>query len=83
MEKISVAVRFPPPKPTLTPTGASSTSTSGSGGGDLEWLIEDARVSLLHRRAPVPGVSFTFGTVLSHLHDSPLRPSLTTWLIRF
>ncbi|CAO2142023.1 unnamed protein product [Urochloa humidicola] len=67
MEKISVAVRFRPPQPTPTPAGAgagASSTTSGSGvGGDREWRIEDARVSLLHRGAPVPGASFTFDNV--------------------
>ncbi|CAN6353954.1 unnamed protein product [Urochloa humidicola] len=52
MEKISVAVRFRQPKPTPTPCG-----------GDYEWRIEDARVSLLHRGAPIPGASFTFDHV--------------------
>ncbi|CAN6358744.1 unnamed protein product [Urochloa humidicola] len=52
MEKISVAVRFRQPIPTPPPCG-----------GDYEWRIEDARVSLLHRGAPVPGASFTFDHV--------------------
>ncbi|CAN6326872.1 unnamed protein product [Urochloa humidicola] len=52
MEKISVAVRFRQPKPTPTPCG-----------GDYEWRIEDARVSLHHRGAPVTGASFTFDHV--------------------
>ncbi|CAN6372396.1 unnamed protein product [Urochloa humidicola] len=67
MEKISVAVRFRPPKPTPIPAGASSTSGSG---GDREWRIDDARVSLLHRGTPVPGASFTFDHVFDGTADN-------------
>ncbi|KAL6654793.1 hypothetical protein ACP70R_008258 [Stipagrostis hirtigluma subsp. patula] len=59
MEKISVAVRFRPPTP-----AAADPSSAGSGwGGDREWRIDDTRVSLLHRAAPVPGNSFAFDHV--------------------
>ncbi|KAL6842943.1 hypothetical protein ACP4OV_027256 [Aristida adscensionis] len=56
MEKISVAVRFRPPT-------AAAADHSSAGAGDREWRIDDTRVSLVHRAAPVPGSSFAFDHV--------------------
>jgi centromeric protein E len=62
MEKISVAVRFRPPKSPAYADADSSAFSGGGTGGNREWRIDDTRISLLHRAVPVPGTSFAFGT---------------------
>uniref|UniRef100_A0A0A9ER83 Kinesin-like protein n=1 Tax=Arundo donax TaxID=35708 RepID=A0A0A9ER83_ARUDO len=59
MEKISVAVRFRPPNP----SPAAAEPPSYPSGGDREWRMDDIRVSLFHRAAPVPAASFSFDHV--------------------
>ncbi|KAL5204130.1 hypothetical protein ABZP36_009001 [Zizania latifolia] len=60
MENISVAVRFRPP----AAAAADTSPYSGGGvGGDREWRVDDTRIALLHRAAPVPGASFAFDHV--------------------
>lgn len=63
MEKISVAVRFRPPKSSADPDVDSSSFSGGGAGGNREWRIDDTRISLLHRAVPVPGTSFAFDHV--------------------
>ncbi|KAF0895747.1 hypothetical protein E2562_014356 [Oryza meyeriana var. granulata] len=58
MEKISVAVRFRPPS-----ASSAAADPSPSSGGDREWRVDDTRITLLHRNAPVPGASFAFDHV--------------------
>ena len=73
MEKISVAVRF-------RPTAPASSDDSSTSGGDREWRIDDTRISLLHRAAPIPSASFGFGKPppppSSHLEPSLSNPPL-------
>uniref|UniRef100_A0ACD5WUJ5 Uncharacterized protein n=1 Tax=Avena sativa TaxID=4498 RepID=A0ACD5WUJ5_AVESA len=63
MEKISVAVRFRPPKYSADAEVDSSYFSEGGAGGKREWRIDDTRISLLHRAVPVPGTSFAFDHV--------------------
>ncbi|CAM0873785.1 unnamed protein product [Alopecurus aequalis] len=63
MEKISVAVRFRPPKSSTEADVDSSYFSGGGAGGNREWRIDDTRISLLHRAVPVPGTSFAFDHV--------------------
>uniref|UniRef100_A0ACD5X3F8 Uncharacterized protein n=1 Tax=Avena sativa TaxID=4498 RepID=A0ACD5X3F8_AVESA len=63
MEKISVAVRFRPPKYSAHAEVDSSYFSEGGAGLSREWRIDDTRISLLHRAVPVPGTSFAFDHV--------------------
>ncbi|XP_044971684.1 kinesin-like protein KIN-7L [Hordeum vulgare subsp. vulgare] len=65
MEKISVAVRFRPPKLSVDANADSSSFSGGGAVGNREWRIDDSRISLLHRAVPVTGTSFVFDHVFN------------------
>ncbi|VAH06697.1 unnamed protein product [Triticum turgidum subsp. durum] len=65
MEKISVAVRFRPPKSSVDADADSPSFSGGGAVGNREWRIDDSGISLLHRAVPVPGTSFVFDHVFN------------------